>query len=558
MNSAYSTVITDVLVIGAGGAGLRAAIEVAKRGASVLLLGKEVLGCAHTGMAMGGMNVALNPPATPKLHYQDTMAGGWYINDPKLVKVFTEEMPQRIYDLEDYGLLFDRTDEGKFYTWKGGKQSAPLNVCVGDYTGREMMQALVDQTRKLTIPYRDEFFVTSLFKQEGRVKGALGIDLKSGEYVYFRAKAVILATGGAGRMYKVTTNAASNTGDGYAMALSVGATLIDMEMTQFHPTGMVFPESARGVLVTEKVRGHGGRLFNSKKERFMSRYQPERMELAGRDEVAMAIYTEVREGRGTKNGGVYLDVTHWPKGEVEEKIPDVFEQYLDTGVDIRRRPMEIYPTMHHVCGGVRITVDGETTIPGLFAVGEVAGGVHGANRLGGNSIAEGQVFGRRAGIAAAKYSKKLVDSVLDLHQSFVKREIDRVENLFKSSSSISVYAIEDKLKELMWNKVGLVRDEKRLLEAEAELRELVKLMNKVHLNVKDRKRNKELQDALEVANMLLTAQAIITAAICRRESRGAHTRSDYPKRDEKWKCNLALTKKRDSLKVKKIFVNTMS
>lgn len=552
MSVSYTTKVADVLVIGAGGAGLRAAIEVARQGISVILVGKEVLGCAHTGMAMGGMNVAICPPATARLHFKDTMAGGWDINDPDLVKTFTYEMPARIYDLEDYGLLFDRTDDGQFYTWKGGKQSAPLNVCVGDYTGREMMQALVDQVRKLSIPYYDEFFVTSLFRYKGVVRGALGIDLKSGEYVFFRAGAVILATGGAGRMYKVTTNAASNTGDGYAMALNAGATLVDMEMTQFHPTGMVFPESARGLLVTEKVRGHGGKLFNTKKERFLRRYYPERMELAGRDEIAMSIYTEVKEGRGTENGGVYLDVTHWSKGEVEEKIPDVFEQYMDTGVDIRREPMEVYPTMHHVCGGIKITVDGEANIPGLYAVGEVAGGVHGANRLGGNSIAEGQVFGRRAGIAAVKYVKSAKNLVSKGEKTFIQREIRQVESLFESQGSIGIYEVEERLKEIMWEKVGMVRNEMRLKEAERELAELRRLIKKVKLTVKKRNRNKELQDTLEVANMLLTAQAVVTSALNRQESRGAHFRSDYPQRDDIWKCNMATTKRGESLQVKKL------
>lgn len=541
-NRDYIEAKTDVLVVGAGGAGLRAAIEAAKSGLNILLLGKEVLGCAHTGMAMGGMNVALVPPATPRQHFKDTMEGGWFINDPNLVKVFTYEMPDRIRDLEDYGLLFDRTPAGEFYTWKGGKQTAPLNVCVGDYTGREMMQALVDQSRRFSLPYLDEFFVTKIFAEGGQVYGAFGIDLKSGKYYFFNAKAVILATGGAGRMYKVTTNAASNTGDGYAMALKVGAELIDMEMVQFHPTGMVVPESVRGVLVTEKVRGHGGKLFNIKKERFLEKYYPEKMELAGRDEITRAIYQEVKEGRGTGNGGVYLDVTHLPKGEVEDKIPDVFEQFLAAGVDIHKELMEVYPTMHHMCGGVRITIDGETNIRGLYAVGEVTGGIHGANRLGGNSIAEGQVFGRRAGIAAAALVKQIRQPQVKTEEvrKTAQTEIEVIEEMRARRKGVSSYALEEELKDTMWNDVGITRDEKRLRKAKEGIRSLRKEAERIKISTCVEKRNKELQDALGVKNMLVTAHAVVEAALFRKESRGAHFRSDYPEMLATWEKNVVV------------------
>ena len=455
-------------------------------------------------------------------------------------KYFTKEIPDRIRDLEDYGLLFERKKDGDFYTWRGGKQTESLNVCVGDYTGREMMQALVDQLRKLSATYFDEFFVSKLMAEKGEVKGVFGFDLKSGDYVLFKAPATILATGGAERMYRVTTNAASNTGDGYAMALDVEAELVDMEMIQFHPTGMVFPESARGLLVTEKVRGHGGQLINIKGERFLKNYYPEKMELAGRDEIARSIYQEVKEGRGTKNGGVYLDTIHWSKGEVEDKIPDVFEQYMNVGVDIRKKPMEVYPTMHHVCGGVKINEDGETNVAGLYGVGEVVGGIHGANRLGGNSIADGQVFGRRAAIAAAKLAKKvkhkgLIGGGLGV---LAKKEINRIERFLKRKKGVDTYEVEEQLKDVMWDNVGIVRDDKRLKKAEKKVGEFKRLAKKVKVKILNKRRNKELQDALELRNMIVTAEAIIKPALLRKESRGAHSRIDYVKKDDKFFKNI--------------------
>ena len=407
LESSIKYIKTDILVIGAGGAGIRAAIEAKKSGLEVFLLGKEVLGCAHTGMAMGGMNAAMVAPATPEFHAQITIEGGYYINNYKMVKVFAEEMPARIHDLESYGVIFDRLDSGEFYTWAGPKQKYPLNVCVGDYTGREMMQGLVDEARKLKIKYTDEFFISKLLTVKGKIIGAMGINIRNAQIVVFQTKSVILASGGAGRMYKVTTNAMSNTGDGYAMALDAGAELIDMEMVQFHPTGMANTPSTLGVLVTEKTRAHGGILRNIKGERFMSKYYPVEMELAKRDEVSRSIYTEVAAGLGTKNGSVYLHVDHWTKEKILEIIPDVYEQYKNTGVDISKEPMEIYPSMHHMMGGIKVDEWCRSSIPGLFAAGEVTRNVHGANRLGGNSIAEGQVFGRRSGISAAKFAKKV-------------------------------------------------------------------------------------------------------------------------------------------------------
>ena len=541
LSSSVKYIKTDILVIGAGGAGIRAAIEAKKSGLEVFLLGKEVLGCAHTGMAMGGMNAAMVKPATPGFHAQITIEGGYFINNYKMVKVFTDEMPARVHDLESYGVIYDRLDNGEFYTWAGPKQKYPLNVCVGDYTGREMMQGLVDEARKLKIKYTDEFFVSKLLTVKGQVVGAIGINIRNTETVVFQAKSVILASGGAGRMYKVTTNAMSNTGDGYAMALDAGAELIDMEMVQFHPTGMANTPSSLGVLVTEKTRAHGGILRNKKGERFISKYYPKEMELAKRDEVSRSIYLEVAAGLGTKNGAVYLHVDHWPKTKILEIIPDVYEQYKNTGVDISKEPMEIYPSMHHMMGGVKINEWSETIVPGLYATGEVAGGVHGANRLGGNSIAEGQVFGRRAGIAATKFSKKIKYSQLPKKE--IEKERSRIFSFINRKSGVIPHVVEDKLKQIMWDKVGIFRDEKRLVEAKKAIAKLKLEAKKMKTRTTLKERNRDLQDCLEIENMLVTAESVIDAAILRKESRGAHSRTDYPKTLDEWRKNIVVKNK---------------
>lgn len=544
----YKTLQTDVLVIGAGGAGLRSAIEAKNRGAKVLIVSKEYLGGAHTSMAMGGLNVAIKKPATAKQHYQDTINGGWGINNYKMVKIFTQEMPERIYDLESYGVKFDRLPDGSYYTWAGGKQSAPLNLCAGDYTGREMINGLVKEIKRLKIPYLQDYFVTRLFTKQRRVIGAFLIDLKTGNYSVVEAKVTIVATGGAGMMYLVNTNAPSNTGEGYAWALDVDAKLIDMEMVQFHPTGMAYKER-KGKLITEKVRGHGGILKNKHGERFMFRYQPKRLELAGRDEVARAIYQEVKEGRGTKNNGVYLDITHWEKGKAEKIIPDVFADHMEIGIDIRKQMMEVYPSMHHMMGGIDITLWGETNIPGLFAVGEVTRNIHGANRLGGNSLAEGQVFGRRAGIKAAHYVilnlKGEESRSFAIAQDDILHEIKRLEQFRKQKSGLDVKKLTLKLQTVMWENVGLIRDEKKLKLA---LKEIKKLQKDAHKTTA--KNKEELQMCLELQEMLKVAETVVVCAILRKESRGAHYRTDYPQMDPKWEKNIMVYKKNGEMKTK--------
>lgn len=544
----YKTINTDILIIGAGGAGLRAAIETKNQGADVLIATKEYMGGAHTSMAMGGLNVALKAPATPEQHYKDTINGGWNINNHKMAKIFTEEMPARIYDLEKYGVKFDKLPDGTFYVWRGGKQTEPLNLCAGDYTGREMIEGLVREIKKLNIPYLDDYFVTKLFTKDNRVIGGLLMDLKTGEYTVVNAKTTIIATGGGGMMYLFNTNAESNTGEGYAWALEQGAELVDMEMIQFHPTGMAWPPEKRGRLITEKVRGHGGILKNKLGERFMSKYQPERMELAGRDEVARAIYQEVKEGRGTKHDAVYLDITHWEPGTHEKIVPEVLEDHEEVGIDIRREMMEVYPSMHHMMGGINITEWGETTVPGLFAAGEVTRNIHGANRLGGNSIAEGQVFGKRVGEKSAEEAKKI--KATSIPESEIETEIQKLDHFTKRTDGTSVHTVMNDLRTLMWDYVGLIRDEKKLTHAQEEIKKLQKQAENLVA-----KNKKEVQMCLELLEMLKVAETIIISAILRKESRGAHYRTDYPEMDPEWEKNIVVYKdKSGKLKTKIVAV----
>ncbi|HEX4205123.1 MAG TPA: FAD-binding protein [Ktedonobacteraceae bacterium] len=521
---------TDILIIGSGGAGLRAAIAATEANAKVLVIAKELLKEAHTGWAMGGINVAIKEPATPQQHYEDTINGGWYVNNYHLAGIFAQEMPDRVRDLERYGVRFDRLPDGTYFTWASGKQSAPLNLCAGDYTGREMMSGLLAEVRRLDVPFLEDHYVFKLLKQGTKVVGAILIDNHSGDYKIVQAKATIVATGGGGSMYKVNTNAPSNTGEGYAWGLDVGAELVDMELVQFHPTGIAFPQK-KGALVTEKVRGNGGILKNRDGERFMKRYQPQRMELAGRDEVARAIYQEVQEGRGTENGGVYLDVTHWEEGKAEKIVPDVFAEHLEFGVDIRKQMMEVSPSMHHMMGGFNISEWGETNVEGLFACGEVTRSVHGANRLGGNSIAEGQVFGRRTGMRASEYVKNI--PAQSIAQQNIDEDVQYAEAFLQRHAEAKPAEMLPRIKSVMWDYVGLIRDEEKLQHARRVVKEL--RQEALHLSADS---VHELQSCLEIQDMLKTAEAIIVAAIERKESRGGHYRADYPTMDPAWEQNI--------------------
>lgn len=539
----YEVVDTDVLVIGGGGAGSRAAIEAAKNNVQVALLSKELAGKAHTCMAEGGYNAALANVDTAdnwQIHFKDTIVGGAWLNNQKLVEILVKEAGDRIFDLEEYGAVWDRTPEGKIMQRPFGKQTYRRTCYAADRTGHEMMQTLLEEVRHQNLDVFDEVFISDLLTSGGKVAGAFGIDYKTGDFLVFRAKSVVLASGGAGRIYKITTNAAQDTGDGYAAAYRAGCKLVDMEMIQFHPTGMVYPESHRGQLVTEAVRGEGGLLFNVKKERLMQRYDAKLMELAGRDVVARSIATEILEGKGTSQGGVYLDVSHLQANVIEERLPSMLRQFLDVGVDIRKEPMQVAPTAHHFMGGVQIDENAETAIPGMYAAGEITGGIHGGNRLGGNALADTQVFGKRAGENAARHAQKNPPLPLDKKQ--INSQIKHTNLFFKKKEGLRPVEIKNKLQRLMWDKVGIFRTGKEMQEATLEI-ERIKQNDMQQLMVSDNKTryNREWIEALEIENMMLIAEMVAKAALMREESRGAHYCRDFPKTDNnKWFVNIVI------------------
>lgn len=423
---------SDVLIVGSGGAGARAAIEVSKAGKKPIIVSKGLSfrsGC--TGMAEGGYNAAfgfVDSDDSKKAHFKDTLKGGSYLNDSRLVNVLVDEAPDRLVDLENYGALFDRQENGKLNQRPFGGQTYRRTCFAGDRTGHEIITALKEEVIKRDIETIDEVMITKLILNNDdfpKVIGAVGFNLKDSSTIFFQTKEVILATGGSGQLYPITSNTFQKNGDGYALAWDAGADLVDMEQIQFHPTGMIKPKSRAGVLVTEAVRGEGGKLFNKNHERFMFNYD-DRGELATRDVVARSIYNEIREGRGTEDGGVYLDISHLDDDVIDEKLETMVEQFADVGVDIKNEPMEVAPTAHHCMGGLFIDVNGKSTIEGLYACGEVSGGVHGANRLGGNALAETQVFGKRAGKAASIASEI---EKFERNDKSVEEEEQRIKNL---------------------------------------------------------------------------------------------------------------------------------
>ncbi len=538
---------SEVLIIGSGGAGCRAAIEVSNEGKEPLIVSKGLSfrsGC--TGMAEGGYNAVLklvDPEDSFEAHYKDTIKGGSYLNDPDLVNILTRESPERLHDLEEYGALFDRQESGELNQRPFGAQTYRRTCFQGDRTGHEIMTALKEEIVKRGIKTIDEVMITSLILNDRdalmpKVIGAIGVDLKTSETIYFQSKAVILATGGAGQLFPVTSNTTQKNGDGFALAYRAGAELLDMEEIQFHPTGMVHPESKKGVLVTEAVRAEGGRLINSEGERFMSNYD-DRMELASRDVVARAIYNEIQEGRGSEHGGVYLTVAHLEGDYIDEKLETMVIQFEDAGVDIKTKPMEVAPTAHHHMGGVRIDEDGRTTIENLFACGEVCGGVHGGNRLGGNALADTQVFGKRAGFTAA-----LACDISDYEFNIpdIEEEENRIKSLIREGT-IKPQDMKKEIQQLMWDNVSIVRNEFKLRHA---LKRLMKMREELKdLDVKNVKQyNESLITALEVTNMVDICILIVKSAILRRESRGAHYREDFPQSDDTWKKSIVMGKNR--------------
>ena len=537
------TISTDVLIIGSGGAGSRAAIEVDDAGLKAIIVSKGLSfrsGC--TGMAEGGYNAvlkAVDKDDSIEAHINDTLKGGSYLNDEKLVEILVRESPKRLIDLENYGALFDRQESGEIDQRPFGGQTYRRTCYQGDRTGAELLNALKEEIIKRDIECIEEVMITSIVTDNDQVIGATGLDLKDSSLIYFKAKSVILASGGAGQLYPVTSNTFQKNGDGYAIAYRAGADLVDMEQIQFHPTGMVAPESKKGVLVTEAVRAEGGKLLNTDGERFMSKYAPEKMELATRDVVARSIYQEIIEGRGTENGGVYLDISHLDDNYIDEKLETMVLQFENVGVDIKHGPIEVAPTAHHFMGGLKINTDASTSLKNLFGAGEVCGGVHGANRLGGNALADTQVFGKIAGESASEACK---DIEIKTNDEQVKSEASRIENLIKKGS-IKPKEFKNNIKQLMWQKVAIVRDEKTLNEALKELLEMKEEL--VNLDVSDKKQyNTDLITALEVINTVEICILTVKSAILRRESRGAHFRSDFPETKDEWKRSIVVNKEK--------------
>ncbi|HZK30490.1 MAG TPA: fumarate reductase (CoM/CoB) subunit TfrA [Methanoregula sp.] len=503
-----------VLVIGSGGAGVRATIEASQYGDTVLI-SKTIVGKGGcTTMAEGGYNAVMREQDSCGIHFEDTLKGGAYLNDPGLVNILVQEAPLRMSDLIQWGAVFDFTENDEVAQRPFGGQRFPRTCYAGDRTGHEMMTTLVERLDSSDVTQFQEYTVIDLLKNGESVIGAMALDEK-GNLILLKADSTILATGGGTKVYDISTNSSSGTGDGFAIGYRAAAELIDMEMIQFHPTGAVFPYDARGRLVTEAVRGEGGILLNNIGERFMNKYDPERMELSTRDVVARAIATEIQSGRGTKNGGVYLDVTHLPRTQIETRLPVMLEQFLKFGVDIRDQPMEVAPTAHHIMGGLRITAECRTTIPGLFACGEVAGGVHGANRLGGNALAETQVFGKRAGEFAGKTEKRM--KKVDENQ--ISQQLAFLDSLLKGSENPA--RVRMQLQQAMWQGAGIFRNAPDLNKT----LETINNLSSAHIKAES---PRNLAECCIVRNMMLTASHICRSALIRTESRGAHVRIDIP------------------------------
>jgi succinate dehydrogenase / fumarate reductase flavoprotein subunit len=537
----------DVLIIGAGGAGLRAAIAATERGLSVGVVTKSLLGKAHTVMAEGGVAASMgnvDPDDGWQTHFMDTMRSGKFLNNWQMVEIFTKEAPDRVYELEQWGALFNRTEEGRISQRPFGGHTYRRLCHVGDRTGLEMIRTLQERTLATDARVYMETTVTRLFKNdEGRVVGALAYTRESGRFIHFKAKAVVMATGGWGRNYKVTSNSWEGTGDGAVLAFDAGAELVDMEMVQFHPTGMVWPPGVRGLLVTEGVRGEGGVLKNSEGERYMENYDSEKMELSTRDVVARANYTEVTEGRGSPHGGVYLDITHLGYNGIMKKLPTMYEQFKNLAdIDISQEPMEVFPTIHYVMGGIKVDAETcETNVPGLFAAGECAGGLHGANRLGGNSLSDLLVFGRRAGEGAAEYVKSNGYST-EIDSSQIDTEKQRVLEPLERQEGENPYELQQKVQEAMMEHANLMRNEDSLQEG----------LEKI-LEVKERVPNVKAQGstlfnpgwhaAQDIRYLTQISEIILRTALERTERRGAQWRLDYDgPSDELGKINFIVTK----------------
>jgi succinate dehydrogenase / fumarate reductase, flavoprotein subunit len=532
-----------VLIIGAGAAGLRVAIELAQRGVGCLVLGKRRHGDAHTRWAAGGINASLgtlDPEDRWEIHAADTLREGHFVCQPGAVELLARDAPERVGELKAWGCDFNLTDDGRVDQRYFGAQSFRRTCFVGDRTGEAMLRTLVERARALGVAHRENVMITRILVDRGGAVGAAGFEMGSGEPRVFRAAATVLAAGGCTALYRRSSSRPDeNTGDATALALDAGAKLRDMEFVQFHPTGMVRPPEMRGRLVTEAVRGEGGRLFNAEGERFMGRYSPEQMELDARDVVARAIYREIREGRGTKEGAVRLDISHRDADFIHERLPKIQAQFREHGVDITREPMEVAPTAHYAMGGVRIDFDtGATDVPGLYGVGECTSGVHGANRLGGNSLAETVVFGR---ITGAHLAERFDGAELPpLPRALVREHGDALARLLAAGGEHEPAELASELGTLLWDHAGIVRSAEGLKHGLDALEALRERAGSIRVGTPER-----LEWATNLRFMLSTADTILRAALMRRESRGAHFREDFPQIDPGWEQNILCSRASD-------------
>jgi succinate dehydrogenase flavoprotein subunit len=532
---------TSVLVIGAGAAGLRAAIELAERGVQVLCVSKRRRDDAHTVLAAGGINAALatmDPEDSWEQHAADTLKEGYWLGDPRSVELLCGEAPAAIDDLVRYGVQFAREEDGRLTQRFFGAHRWRRTCFAGDYTGREIQRALVARAAELGVAMRDDLYVTRLLVHDGRVFGVYAFDVEDGSRSVIVADAVILAAGGHTRIWRRSSSRRDeNTGDAMRLAAEVGCRLRDMEFVQFHPTGMVFPEESAGTLVTEAVRGEGGILRNALGERFMERYDPERLELSARDRVALANYTEISEGRGTEHGGVLLDISHLDRDLVLRRLPRMYRQFIDLAMlDITNTPMEVAPTAHYSMGGIWVDAESHATdIEGLYAVGECATGVHGANRLGGNSLAECVVFGRIVGAEAARWSAGLDAQVRD--RAAIAAARDEVEEFLAGRGEEFARPLQRAVRDLMSECCGVVRSENALREGVARLDEVAARARNIEVRP-DIAGYDDLAHAFDLHGSLLAARATLECAVERRETRGAHNRVDFPHQDPSLQMNL--------------------
>lgn len=534
------TNVSNVLVIGSGAAGLRAAIAAHEAGTEVMVIGKRQRRDAHTVLASGGINAALgtrDPEDSWQQHFADTIREGYYLSDPRVVEIMVTEAPRAVRELAEWGCPFTRTPEGELDQRYFGAHTYRRTCYAGDYTGRAVLYTLVDKVDALRIPIVENQYVSRLLASDGTCFGAFGFDVLTGERTAFEADAVILAAGGHTRLWRRSSSRRDeNYGDGMALALRAGARLSDMELVQFHPTGMVAPDEMAGTLVTEAVRGEGGHLLNALGERFMTRYDPERMELSTRDRVALANYTEIVSGRGGPNGGVFLDVSHRSKEHILERLPRMYRQFLEHQMlDISRQPMEVAPTAHYSMGGVVVDPDDHATeVAGLYAAGEITAGLHGANRLGGNSLGETIVFGRRAGEAAAAWS--LAREAQLRSRAAVDDADGELRSLVRGGEQFA-RPLQRALRDTMWECCGVVRSHDSLREGLRRLEEIRAVVGEVDVSP-SAEGYADLAHVLDLRGALLVAEATVLGALERSETRGAHNRADYPEQDPGLLVNL--------------------